>query len=363
MEQKYLESSEFYSKKFNNFSTLIIIPIALFILACVIFSFFGKREITVEGMGMIEPIQKVPVVQSSSTNSIKKNYLSEGKLVYRHELLLTYNASQDQDKLKYYEQQKADLKDQKAGLKKLKQGINQNQDVFTGNDNFGYRALLKDYLAQRSGLLIENDQINEHKKDKTQNLSDGDYSIQENNIKLDSLQMQELEKVDQEQIENRQKLQEVATNIKNLVNVSKSYKVKAPKAGIIHVNEQYKNAQYIPAGSEIAEIYPILSHQSFIQLKSYISVADISSVKKDQKIRFKVTRNVPKPIIITGSIKNISVSPVTVGSGTAYLVTSTAKVSKATSKLLKYGMTGSISVITGKKTFFNFYKDKLLNKN
>ena len=355
MDKKYLESSEFYSKRFNNFSTLIIIPMALIVLAFFIFSFFGKREITIEGMGTIEPKQAVPVIQSSSANIIKQNYLHEGRLVKKHDVLLTYNSSTNEHKLNYYEQQKNDFRTQKRNLDLLKNSIKQNQDLFTSDDNFGYRSLLKDYLAQRSALLTENKQI----KDTTNT----NYAIQENNDKLASLQMQELEKVDQEQVENRQKIQELAVDIKDLVYVSKTNTIKAPKNGVLHINEQYQNNQYIPAGTEIAEIYPILNHQQTIQLKSYVSTTDISSVKKGQPIRFKITRNVPKPIVITGTIKSISISPINIGKGTAYLIKSSASISSKTSKLLHYGMVGSTSIITGKKTFFDYYKDKLLNKN
>ena len=360
MDKKYLESSEFYSKRFNNFSTLIIIPMALIVLAFFIFSFFGKREITIEGMGTIEPKQAVPVIQSSSANIIKQNYLHEGRLVEKHDVLLTYNSSTNKHKLDYYEQQKNDFKTQKRNLALLKNSIKQNQDLFTSDDNFGYRSLLKDYLAQRSALLTENKQIGKQTKNITTNTN---YAIQENNDKLASLQMQELEKVDQEQIENRHKIQELAVNIKDSVDVSKTNTIKAPKSGVLHINEQYQDTQYIPAGTEIAKIYPILNHQQTIQLKSYVSTTDISSVKKGQSIRFKITRNVPKPIIITGTIKSISVSPINIAKGTAYVVKSTAKVTKKTSKLLRYGMIGTTSIITGKKTFFDYYKDKLLNKN
>lgn len=43
MEDKFLESSEFYSARFRNFSTMIIIPFTILLLAVVIFSFFGKK--------------------------------------------------------------------------------------------------------------------------------------------------------------------------------------------------------------------------------------------------------------------------------------------------------------------------------
>ena len=83
----------------------------------------------------------------------------------------------------------------------------------------------------------------------------------------------------------------------------------------------------------------------------------------NQKVRFKISRNVSKSIILNGKIKKISVSPITVNYGSYYIVTSKAKITTQQKNLLKYGMSGEISIITGKKTFFNYYKDKLLNND
>lgn len=362
MEKKYLESSEFYSKRFNNFSTIVITPITLIIIFVLIFSFFGKREITIEGIGTVEPKQEVSIVQSSSPNIIRKNNLSEGKQVHKHDLLLLYS-SKDKSKLKYYKEKEDDLESKETALSMLKQSVIQNKDIFTNRNNFGYHALLKGYLAQRSILLIENQKVSKQEKNYISKNKEINYTIQENNAKLDSLKMQQLEKIDRENDEIHQNISEVKENIRNLIDISKTTKVRAPKGGVIHINEQYRNAQYIPIGSKIAEIYPILNYQNYIKIKSYISVTDISSIKKGQKIRFKVTRNVPKPIILTGRIKNISVSPVNIGKNTVYLITSVAKVSKSTRQLLKYGMVGTTSVITGNKTIFEYYKEKFLNKN
>lgn len=149
---------------------------------------------------------------------------------------------------------------------------------------------------------------------------------------------------------------------KDLNSSSKLQKITAPKSGIIHINENYKNLKYIPNGTQIAEIYPILKDENYVQIRSYISAADISSIKKGQQIKFKIVRNVPKPIIITGTIKNISIAPILIDKNNVFGITSIAKISNLNSKLLKYGMVGSTSIIIGEKTFFNYYIDKLLNR-
>lgn len=143
------------------------------------------------------------------------------------------------------------------------------------------------------------------------------------------------------------------SSIKDLNSSSKLQKITAPKSGIIHINENYKNLKYIPNGTQIAEIYPILKDENYIQIRSYISAADISSIKKGQQIKFKIARNVPKPIIITGTIKKISIAPMTIDKNNVFGITSIAKISNLNSKLLKYGMVGSPSITIGEKTFFN----------
>ena len=70
MNKKYLESSEFYSARFNNFSTMIIVPIFLIFIGVILFSFVGKREITIDSVGIIEPHGSVANVQASVNLSL-----------------------------------------------------------------------------------------------------------------------------------------------------------------------------------------------------------------------------------------------------------------------------------------------------
>ncbi len=46
-----------------------------------------------------------------------------------------------------------------------------------------------------------------------------------------------------------------------------------------------------------------------------------------------------------------------------FKVTAKAKVSKKDSQTIKYGLQGKTITVVEKKTFFDYYKDKLLNKN
>ncbi|WP_370923766.1 HlyD family efflux transporter periplasmic adaptor subunit [Lactiplantibacillus plantarum] len=157
-----------------------------------------------------------------------------------------------------------------------------------------------------------------------------------------------------------QDLRTVKADIDSLTTQSKSYTIKATKTGVLHVAG---GAKYVSSGAEIAKILPIIKQQRRVNVKLYISTADISSVKVKQAIRFKVTRNVPKPIILDGVVTKIGVSPVEESKATFYEVTAAVPITADQAQLLRYGMIGQTAIITGKVTWFDYYKDKVLDNN
>ena len=382
MEDKFLESSEFYSARFRNFSTMIIIPFTILLLAVVIFSFFGKKEITIQGAGTLEALGNNPVIQSTVNSPIEKNYLKEGKYVKKGDTLLVYNNVSIQDKGKLYNSQKEILDRQLAALNLLKQGVQDNHDSFGEDDEFGYRNDLKSYLQQRNTYLTENTMIQDKSKnDKAKqssinnelkkqggsatSIADFDsskYDIDINNQKMSDLQSSKLSSIDQEIIKIKQNISELNANIDENNNTNREYKLKAVRDGILHINDEYSESHYISAGANLAQILPILKNQKTLKVKAYISTVDISSIKVGQKVRFKVTRNVPKPIILTGKIYKISISPVEIGKENYYQIEAKTDIQNTNRDLLKYGMQGQMVVITGKTTFFEYYKDKLFNR-
>lgn len=381
MEDKFLESSEFYSARFRNFSTMIIIPFTILLLAVVIFSFFGKKEITIQGAGTLEALGNNPVIQSTVNSPIEKNYLKEGKYVKKGDTLLVYNNVSIQDKGKLYNSQKEILDRQLAALNLLKQGVQDNHDSFGEDDEFGYRNDLKSYLQQRNTYLTENTMIqdkskndkakqssinNELKKQGASSTSIAEfdsskYNIEINNQKMSDLQSSKLSSIDQEIIKIKQNISELNANIDENNNTNREYKLKAVRDGILHINDEYSESHYISAGANLAQILPILKNQKTLKVKAYISTVDISSIKVGQKVRFKVTRNVPKPIILTGKIYKISISLVEIGKENYYQIEAKTDIENTNKDLLKYGMQGRMVVITGKTTFFEYYKNKLFN--
>lgn len=75
MDAKDYESTKFYSYKFKNFSTMIIIPAAILVFLVFIGSFFALRQSTVSSVGVIEP---VTVIKQKAAN------YDEGQIVTKH---------------------------------------------------------------------------------------------------------------------------------------------------------------------------------------------------------------------------------------------------------------------------------------
>lgn len=458
MDKEFLESSEFYSARFKNFSTLLIMPIAVLLCLVCIFSFFGKREITIEGQGDLTTNKQIPILQASTNSVLKQNYLKEGKFVKKGQTLLVYQNTKNQNQKRLLEKQQDNLSYQITSLETLKASIRSNQDQFENNDQFGYRDLLRGYLDQRQVYLIENqmvtdkaatsttkqqtltaiidktiqrDQTNldayqalyqsiktnkvysstgkynylyenyqtkvkamsdkneqsglkadilattqqqidslqgsianaENQKVSIKEFDDSRFNTNTNNEKLALLEAQQTQSANEQLVKAKQSLVEIQTTLKQITSDSKEYVVKAPKDGVLHVDDHYQGIKYTSAGTSMARIYPVLADQKRLKIEALIPVDDISSVKIGQRLRLKITRNVPRPIIIEGKINQISVSPTVINQGSYYTITGLATISNNNRKLLHYGMTGKIAIITGKTTFFNYYKDKLLNRN
>ncbi|WP_304202789.1 HlyD family efflux transporter periplasmic adaptor subunit [Lactobacillus intestinalis] len=346
MDKKYLESSEFYAQRFNNFSTMIIIPIFVLFIGVILFSFFGKREIDINSVGVIEPKKIVANIQTSVNGKITYSSLNEGEKVNKGQILLKYSNAENDNKLSLYNDQKQLLEEQISDLYLVRRGINTNSDVFEANDQFGYRDSLKGYLEQRKTYLLEaNNTSNKEKK----------Y----NNQKLELMQLEELQKNATALVKAKTQLKQLQNSINSIKIENKEYTIKSPKTGILHINDQYQGNKYINPGIEVAQIYPEIKKQTSVKINTYIPATDISSVKKGQKLRFRITKNLSKPIILIGKINNISVSSINSNKGDFYRVSALAKINSREKDELKYGMDGNISIITGKITFFDYYKNKI----
>lgn len=154
-DKKLLESAEFYERRYRNFATLIIVPVFLLFVFVVIFSIYGKHELTVKAPGQITPRKVLSIVQSTSNNSIEMNNLFEGKHVKKGDVLITYKDSDGQASKDLLDTQLKTANDRLAALEVYKKSIEAGTNQFSQPDSFGYSEMYDNYLAQINTLNAE----------------------------------------------------------------------------------------------------------------------------------------------------------------------------------------------------------------
>lgn len=140
-------------------------------------------------------------------------------------------------------------------------------------------------------------------------------------------------------------------------------KVTASQDGVIHTNPKYEGENLIPRGTEIAQLYPDINKTRQVLITYYVSSKDVTRLKQGQKTHLALTKVGNDQISIRGKINSIASAATTTKKGNVFKVTAKAKVSKKDSQTIKYGLQGKTITVVEKKTFFDYYKDKLLNKN
>lgn len=161
---KYLESCEFYQRRYRNFPILIIIPIFLLVNFIILFSLIARREIVVKAGGEIVPAKILSDIQSTSNNAVDINHLAENKSVKKGETLVTFKSDNEKISVQLLNQQVNNINDRLQSLDIYKQSIIDEHNHFGGIDKFGYDSLFNGYIAQVNTLNSEFNQQNSDKQ-------------------------------------------------------------------------------------------------------------------------------------------------------------------------------------------------------
>lgn len=90
---------------------------------------------------------------------------------------------------------------------------------------------------------------------------------------------------------------------------------------------------------------------------------DVTNVKVGQETRYRLMTEPPKPLTLTEKISEISVATDSLKNQSAYEVYSVVKVNKSEIKNLRYDLQGTVYYITGSKTYFEYFYDKIRGVN
>ena len=160
MQSEFLESAEFYNRRYHNFSSYVIFPSFILFLFLLVFSIFAQKEISLTAGATVEPSRILANIQSISNNRIIANHLEENKLVKKGELLVQYQEGAEAVQAENYASQLDMLKDQKVQMEYLKASLQAGSDQFPEADKFGYQHSFLDYLNQAASLRSQVEQQN-----------------------------------------------------------------------------------------------------------------------------------------------------------------------------------------------------------
>ena len=160
MKPEFLESAEFYNRRYHNFSSRVIVPMSLLLVFLLGFATVAEKEMSLSTRATIEPSRILANIQSTSNNRIIANHLAENKFVKKGDLLVQYQEGAEAVQAENYASQLEMLKDQKVQLEYLKASLQAGSDQFPETDKFGYQHSFLDYLNQAASLRSQVEQQN-----------------------------------------------------------------------------------------------------------------------------------------------------------------------------------------------------------
>ena len=149
MKPEFLESAEFYNRRYHNFSSRVIVPMSLLLVFLFGFATFAEKEMSLSTRATVEPSRILANIQSTSNNRILVNHLEENKEGAEGVQAESYASQLDM------------LKDQKKQLEYLQKSLQEGTDYFPEEDKFGYQATFRDYISQAGSLRASTSQQNE----------------------------------------------------------------------------------------------------------------------------------------------------------------------------------------------------------
>ena len=160
MNEQFLESAEFYQKRYHNFASCLIVPSLILLVFLVGFSMLAKKEITISSRASVEASRVLAQIQSTSNQPIIANHLSENKEVKKGELLIQYAVEGEGAQEQKFSSQLDLLKDQKGKLETLRSSLESGRNQFTEPDSYGYEQSFKDYQNQVESMTSSVNQQN-----------------------------------------------------------------------------------------------------------------------------------------------------------------------------------------------------------
>ena len=303
MHLDFLESAEFYNRRYHNFSSRVIFPMSLLVVFTFGFAMFAEKEISLSSKATVEPSRIIANIQSTSNRRMVVNYLEENKQVQRGDLLIQY------------------------------------QEV---GDVIQYEADVNQLESFR------------HHQSKTSNLKN---STTQPNIGLFSQNSSTV----QEQITVEQDDLEREIGKKNQTSLLEKGTIRAQEDGVLYLNPERNQSAVVTEGTLLAKLYPLLDREGKTKLTAYLSSKDIVGIKIGDSVRFTTTNGANGQVRLVSTITSIDTIATRTDQGNFFKIEAETKITQEQAEKLRYGLEGRLQIITGKKSYLRYYLDDFLN--
>lgn len=303
MHLEFLESAEFYNRRYHNFSSRVIFPMSLLVVFTFGFAMFAEKEISLSSKATVEPSRIIANIQSTSNRRMVVNYLEENKQVQRGDLLVQY-------------QEVGDVIQDEANVNQLE----------------SFR----------------------HHQSKTSNLKN---STTQPNIGLFSQNSSTV----QEQIAVEQDDLEREIGKKNQTSLLEKGTIRAQEDGVLYLNPERNQSAVVTEGTLLAKLYPLLDREGKTKLTAYLSSKDIVRIKIGDSVRFTTTNGANGQVRLVSTITSIDTIATRTDQGNFFKIEAETKITQEQAEKLRYGLEGRLQIITGKKSYLRYYLDDFLN--
>ena len=301
---EFLESAEFYNRRYHNFSSRVIFPMSLLVVFMFGFAMFAEKEISLSSKATVEPSRIIANIQSTSNRRMVVNYLEENKQVQRGDLLVQY---------------------QEVG------------DVIQDEANVNQLESFRNHQSKTSNL-----------KNSTTQPNIGLFSQNSSTV--------------QEQIAVEQDDLEREIGKKNQTSLLEKGTIRAQEDGVLYLNPERNQSAVVTEGTLLAKLYPLLDREGTAKLTAYLSSKDIVGIKIGDFVRFTTTNATNDQVRLVSTITSIDTIATKTDQGNFFKIEAETKITQEQAEKLRYGLEGRLQIITGKKSYLRYYLDDFLNR-
>lgn len=303
MHLEFLESAEFYNRRYHNFSSRVIFPMSLLVVFTFGFAMFAEKEISLSSKATVEPSRIIANIQSTSNRRMVVNYLEENKQVQRGDLLVQYQ---------------------------------EVEDVIQDEANVNQLESFRNHQSKTSNL-----------KNSTTQPNIGLFS-------QNSSTVQEQEALEQDDLERE-------IGKKNQTSLLEKGTIRAQEDGVLYLNPERNQSSVVTEGTLLAKLYPLLDREGKTKLTAYLSSKDIVRIKIGDSVRFTTTNGANGQVRLVSTITSIDTIATRTDQGNFFKIEAETKITQEQAEKLRYGLEGRLQIITGKKSYLRYYLDDFMN--